>query len=166
MDIPKRFYDHNYLPSIDEVIEYYFSLNPNGDPQSTLSNLAHNLQLQKPTSEDQSVIVSFGYIIEKYKKYNEWWKGEFSSKDEKYIARDDKLRSPSGFIAGSYYNHIYSKSRTARDDYLFSKLPFNTLRDKLKIFKSIIGDDNISVEEEKPIAKPKNNNYVSDESPF
>lgn len=187
--LPDEFYDPFFVPTKDQFVKHFMSINLNGDPDAGYDVMLEVLNEATSTPENKNINVSFGYLIDKYNTYLAWWDSKFSNKDEKYISKLDKKKTPGEFVLYKQHLRLYSIERASRDNYIFSKLSFSVLHKKLEIFnKLIFGEDYVSenVEEDDIVEsvesisidikpkindnKPKMNNegtpLVTDDTPF
>lgn len=95
----------------------YFNLNPKGDPLNAWGQLKS--QSTYGSKDKNGNPITLDALIESYKEYLNFWKRSFGDKDEKYIAKDDRLSDPEDFIMFKRYSSSWQTTVTSRDNYLF-----------------------------------------------
>lgn len=137
MKYPNEFYENDFIPNVEDFTSSFMELNHDGNPDNARESCEQILLMHrgKATIEKQ-VVFTYGYLLDKYRKYLDYTDSKNVDKDEKYISKADKKQSPEDWLGSNGYNKFYEISKNSRDLYILSNLKPDTLRRKLKIFKS------------------------------
>lgn len=129
--------NYDFVPDEDLFRATFFNLNADGD-----FNEAYRLFILRYTDDQGKAtpegigVISFKYLCIKYKQYLNWWESTYSDKDPKFIAKVERLSTPEGFFSDMLYNKIFKVTKQAREYYIFGTHTNETLRKKLRIFKT------------------------------
>lgn len=116
------------------IINEYFSLNPVGMPEITVSKVKEKLN-----SPNEYLIDGFPFtldlLIQKYRRYIDWHRKKFGI-DEKFVKADDKMKTPDEFVALNKFYSSYGTPKGKREYYLFGNFSEDELKAKLNTFLS------------------------------
>jgi len=92
-----------------------WSLNKVGNIEHTRNILEYQIN-KNEIWEDE--LIDFNYIFTKYKKYKRWWTTKYGNRDEKYIGKDNELKTIYDFIKSNMFYNEYEIDKNNADYYL------------------------------------------------
>lgn len=132
--------DVGFVPDRDLFRVSFYALNEDDNLVSAYQVLLNILSMHgNDKNIENTGNITYKYLVSKYDTYLEWWIQKFSETEEKYIKKDDKLKSPEIWLAEKGYNNAYKAAKTKTSYYLFGGYTEETLLNKLKIFNKLIG---------------------------
>jgi len=134
--------DPTFIPDFDLYRQTFFAVNPDGNMQDAydylLMYLNNDEQIKK--NVEGTGDITYLYLIKKYDNYISWWKNKYSDQEERFIKKDEKLKNPQSWITNNSFNEIYSVKNSITNDYIYGGFSMDALRNKLEIFKQLIGE--------------------------
>ena len=154
-DILKKIPDDvSFIPDKNLFKKLFFEINPTGDYDEAYDLIVYRIDFEDKANtnrpEDDKPY-TFKYLVKKFNGYIEWWRSINGDTEEKYISKDDKLKSPRDWLNDRDYRNVYSVRRSHLSEYLFGGFSEEVLERKLRIFNTIIGKDNGEEPEEEPV---------------
>jgi len=117
-------------------LQEFFNINPAGDPEKSFKLINKIISRQEKTFENE--LITFKYIVSRYKEYCSWWKEEYGDVEGRFIKKDRELLEPYQYLSTGAFKRAYNTNPTNRNYYLFLNHTPKQLKSSLKEFlKSI-----------------------------
>lgn len=116
-----------------EEFNQIFQLNPTGNAEHTFKAIEYYIE-NSDTDFDGNTI-DFKYIYDRYKEYLNWWKDSWGKRDQKYVAKENRLKELYRFLNDEDHKKSFVTTPTNRIFYLTNNKSISEL--KMSLFKFI-----------------------------
>lgn len=116
----------------NEQFNKIWSLHKIGSPDNTKSMLEYQINQQEVYN---GTLIDFDYIYNKYSLYKKYWNHMYGSRDQKYVGKENEMKSIYDFIKSNKFKEDFEIDRTGVDYYLgISLVDKNELLNELNSF--------------------------------